>query len=94
MPLTSLNLGYCGKVQSLAPLKGMRLKSIFLYATRTSRRSRVWNWKIRLTPKTVTKGMDILRQMKSLKTIGVGLQPTEIFPTAEFWKRYDAGEFQ
>ncbi len=35
--------------------------------------------------------MDILRQTKSLKTIG-----TDWFrkwPAAEFWKKYDAGEF-
>jgi hypothetical protein len=49
---------------------------------------------IRLTPKTITKGMEILRQMNSLKTISIGHQPTEIWPAAEFWKRYEAGEFK
>ena len=48
---------------------------------------------IRFTPKNITKGMDVLRQMKSLKTIGIG-KDTEKWPAAEFWKRYDAGEFK
>jgi len=46
---------------------------------------------IRLTPKNITKGLDILRDMKSLKTIGIdNKQPC---PAAEFWERYDKGEF-
>jgi len=47
---------------------------------------------IRLTPKNITKGLDILRDMKTLKTIGIDhKQPC---PAAEFWERYDKGEFQ
>jgi Leucine-rich repeat (LRR) protein len=46
---------------------------------------------IRLTPKNITKGLDILRDMKSLKTIGIGDQA---WPAAEFWERYDKGEFK
>ena len=47
---------------------------------------------VRLTPKNITRGLDILRDMKSLKTIGIaGQQP---WPPAEFWERYDKGEFK
>ena len=50
---------------------------------------------IYLTPKNITKGMDILRQMKSLKTIGVGWGgDKDTFPPEQFWKRYEAGEFK
>ena len=43
------------------------------------------------TPKNITKGLDVIRQMKSLKTIGTRWD--DRFPPAEFWKKYDAGEF-
>ena len=47
---------------------------------------------IRLTPKNITKGLDILRSMKSLKTIGIDYNQT--WPAAEFWERYDRGELK
>ena len=47
---------------------------------------------IRLTPKSITQGLDILRGMKSLKTIGI--EENQSWPAAEFWERYDRGEFK
>jgi hypothetical protein len=47
---------------------------------------------IRLTPKNITRGLDILRDMKSLNTIGIDSKQS--WPAAEFWKRYDRGEFK
>ena len=47
---------------------------------------------IRLTPKNITKGLEILRDMKSLKTIGTRWRIA--WPAAEFWQRYDKGEFK
>jgi len=47
---------------------------------------------IRLTPKNITRGLDILRDMKSLKTIGI--EWNQSWPAAEFWERYDKGEFK
>jgi internalin A len=44
------------------------------------------------SPKNVTKGLDVLRQMKSLKTIGES--PVRNWPADQFWKKYDAGEFK
>ena len=32
--------------------------------------------------------------MKSLKTIGIGWQNDKAWPAAEFWERYDKGEFK
>jgi len=46
---------------------------------------------IRLTPKNITPGLDILRTMKSLKTIGIDWRQS--WSAAEFWERYDKGEF-
>ena len=76
MPLTTLNVVFCGKVQDLTPLAGLELQEICL------------------TPKNITKGMDVLRRMKSLKRIGVEWHWEKNMPAAEFWKRYDAGEFK
>jgi hypothetical protein len=46
---------------------------------------------VNLTPRNVTRGMEIIRQMKSLRTIGADGGPA--IRTGEFWKKYDAGEF-
>ena len=46
---------------------------------------------VRLTPKNITKGLKLLRDMKSLKTIGIN--ELNVWPAAEFWERYDKGEF-
>jgi hypothetical protein len=37
-------------------------------------------------------GLDILRDMNSLKTIGIGA--TQAWPATEFWDRHDKGEFK
>ena len=47
---------------------------------------------IYLTPKNITQGLEILRAMKSLKTIGIDYN--QAWPAAEFWERYDKGEFK
>jgi hypothetical protein len=48
--------------------------------------------RIHLIPKKITQGMDVLRGMKSLHTIGYGWGAD--WPAAEFWARYDKGEFK
>jgi hypothetical protein len=48
---------------------------------------------ILLTPRHVKKGMSVLRQMKSLKTIGTAWQVENRWPVADFWNKYDKGEF-
>jgi hypothetical protein len=47
---------------------------------------------IRLTPKNITKGLKGLRDLKSLKTIG--LSHYQAWSAAEFWERYHKGEFK
>jgi hypothetical protein len=47
---------------------------------------------ISLTPKNFTDGLKILRDMKSLKTIGI--DDWHNWSAAEFWVRYDKGEFK
>jgi serine/threonine protein kinase/Leucine-rich repeat (LRR) protein len=48
---------------------------------------------IRLTPRNITtRGLEFVRNMKTLKTIGT--EWNQAWPTAEFWARYEKGEFK
>ena len=43
----------------------------------------------------VTKDqMNILRQIKSLRTIGIDWPPHHNWPADQFWKKYEAGDFK
>ena len=46
---------------------------------------------IRLVPETITRGLEIVRNMKSLKNVKIG--DDQEWPAAEFRARYDRGEF-
>jgi Leucine-rich repeat (LRR) protein len=81
----------------LAHLKDHKnLRRIMLQGTRVSDLSPLEDMpleEIRLTPKNLTKrGLDKLRNMKSLKTIGT--EWNRGWPAAEFWARYEKGEFK
>ncbi len=47
---------------------------------------------IRFTPVNITQGLDAIREMKSLKVIGLGHY--KFWPAAEFWDRFEKGEFK
>jgi Leucine-rich repeat (LRR) protein len=92
-PLTEL---YCHKtlVSDLSPLAGMPLKTLHIYDTGITDLTPLQGMpleEIRLTPRNIAKGLDILRDMKSLTTIGIDYDQS--WPAAEFWKRYETGEF-
>jgi eukaryotic-like serine/threonine-protein kinase len=81
----------------LAHLKNLKdLKRLELQGTKMAGLSPLKDMpleEIRLTPKNITKqGLDILRNMKSLKTIGTDWN--QVWPAAEFWARYERGEFK
>jgi serine/threonine protein kinase len=91
MPLTKLIFATGGPIADLTPLKGMPLTHLTI-----SGRNRVEDLtplegmnlrQIGFSVRTVKKGVDVLRRMKSLEGIN-GMPP------AGFWKKYDAGEFQ
>ena len=46
---------------------------------------------IAFSPKDITRGIDLVRQMNSLELIGVANNSG--MARDEFWKKYDAGEF-
>jgi hypothetical protein len=88
----------CGysHVSNLTPLKGMPLTKLDCGETKVVDLLPLEGMKltsISLTPKNITKGVDAIRQMKGLQTIGTGWEDQNKWPTIEFWKKYDAGEF-
>jgi hypothetical protein len=79
----------------LANFKGMPLKSLWIDHTNITDLTPLQGMPledIHLTSKNITKGLDILRDMKSLKTIGIEFNQS--WPAAEFWQRHDKGEFK
>jgi hypothetical protein len=78
----------------LEHLKGMPLKKLYIAGTDVTDLKPLQGIPLeyfRLTPKNITKGLDRLRDMKSLKTIGI--EGNQAWPAAEFWNRHDRGEF-
>ena len=79
----------------LAHLKSMPLKVLRIQHTGITDLTPLEGMRleeIHLTPKNITRGLDILRDMKSLKTIGI--EWNQEWPAAEFWERYDKGQFK
>ena len=94
--LTSLGLGGTQVGDAgLTHLKGMPLRSLSIDQTAVTDLTPLQSMaleEIHLTPKKITRGLDILRDMNSLKTIGIHWYQS--WPAAEFWERYDKGEFK
>ena len=80
---------------SLAHFKGMPLRLLWIDNTGITDLNGLQGMPledVRLTPKNITKGLKLLRDIKSLKTIGIN--ELKAWPAAEFWERYDKGEFK
>jgi serine/threonine protein kinase/Leucine-rich repeat (LRR) protein len=93
MPLVELVFNHA-PVSDLSPVKGMPLETLILTASDVTDLSPLEGMSLNhfsFTPQRITKGIDVVRRMKSLKTIGTG-GGGELSPD-EFWKKYDAGEF-
>ena len=83
------------QVTDLAPLKGMPLVVLQIHRTGVTDLRPLQGMplqEIRFNPKNIAHGLDVLRAMKSLKTIGLAWR--QAWPAAEFWQRYDKGEFK
>jgi hypothetical protein len=94
--LTRLFLGGTKVSDSgLAHLKGMPLTQLWIYNTGITDLTPLQGMPLKdlhLTPKNITKGLDILRDMRSLKSIGISWN--QCWSAAEFWQRYDKGELK
>jgi Leucine-rich repeat (LRR) protein len=93
MPLTGLDVSTT-RALDLSPLSGMPLKSLHCNASWVPDISPLEGMNLEaifINPRSIGGGMDAIRQMKSLALIGI--DATTKLPPAEFWKKYDAGEF-
>ena len=82
-------------VSDLSPLQGMPLAALQCDNTPVSDLSPMLGMSLKeisLTPRNIVQGMDALRQMRSLEKIGLTWD-RKVYSPAEFWKKYDAGEF-
>jgi serine/threonine protein kinase len=90
MGFSDLNLNGCRQVKDLQPLRGMSLNTLRLtgcdHITDLTPLEEMKLAQIWFEPRIVKKGVDILRKMKRLARIND-------LPTEEFWKWYDAGQF-
>ena len=94
MPLTKL---VCDgtKIKDLSPLEGMPLTTLLIANTPVSDLTPLAGMKLAniwFSPEKIARGIDVLRRMETLKTIGNPFDPNA-FPAQEFWTKYDAGDF-
>jgi hypothetical protein len=93
MPLASLNIDGT-KVSDLVPLENMPLHDLSILGISVSDVSPLHNallTSLIFTPENITSGIEVLRAMKSMVLIGPSYGGR--LPPADFWKKYDAGEF-
>jgi serine/threonine protein kinase len=96
LKLDVLHIEQCSHIRDLTPLQGMRLTELSMIACGATDVTPVASQPLRtlfLSPRLIKRGMDELRQSKTLKTIGVDVIAKTQWPAAEFWQLYDAGKF-
>jgi hypothetical protein len=94
MPLAELNLWGAKEVGDFTALHELPLQRLWLNDSGARDLTLLEGMRLEaigISPNRITRGMDALRRMRTLKTIRVG---QDYYPAAEFWKRYDAGEFK
>jgi len=94
MPLDELNL-YNTKIGDLSPLEGMPLRLLWIHGTKVTDLTPLAGMKLEkftFVPGNITKGIDTVRRMQSIQHIGA--DNTRMMDPEEFWKKYDAGEFE
>lgn len=94
MPLNALNL-LRTKVKDLSPLKGAPLTWLTIIDSGVTDLTPLEGMpleKILFHPERITKGMDVIRNLKSLREIGWG--KGDLWKPDEFWRKYEAGEFK
>ncbi len=95
MKLSRLEVAGCTNFRNLELVRGMKLTALAIDGAGVTDLSPLRGMPLEsicLTPKLIVTGMDLLRNMKSIRTITVG--GIRGGPAAEFWTRYDQGEFR
>ena len=93
MSLTELHFNNT-RVADISPLKGMPLVEVQCDGTPVTDLSALQGMSlttITFTPRNINQGLEAIRQMTSLKAVGIKWDQES--PPAEFWKKYDAGEY-
>jgi len=93
IPLTFLSIE-ATRVNDLSPLRGMPLERLSMGGSRVTSLAPLRGMGLRqivLNPGNIESDMDVIRGMQSLTRIGSAWN--RHFTPAEFWKKYDAGEF-
>ncbi|MBI3865937.1 MAG: protein kinase [Planctomycetia bacterium] len=83
-------------ITDLSPLRGMPLKWLMIQDSTVSDLSPLFGMKLEemlFTPANISRGLAAIRQMNSIVRIGTMRTNQPFPPPAEFWKRFDAGEF-
>jgi len=96
LKLTTLSMPGCGGIRDLTPLQHVPLRVLEIWDCSQAQDLKPLHGlnlvEFDFFPKNITKGLEVIRQMKSLKTIRV--RGTMRFTPDDFWKRFDAGEFK
>lgn len=94
MPLKDLDLYRSSSVKSIEPLQGMPLEVLSLSGCPVKDVTPLANMPLReltIDERNIERGMEVLRELKTLKKINCS---AGALSPAEFWRRYDAGEFK
>lgn len=98
-PLCGMKLQHliCGgsAIADLSPVIGMPLKTLDCTDSAVTDLTPLKGMtltELQFTPHRISRGMPLIRAMKSLVTIGTGGGAQ--WPADEFWKKFDAGEFE
>jgi serine/threonine protein kinase/Leucine-rich repeat (LRR) protein len=96
MPLSTLHMTNVTPAVDLTPLQGMKLTTLDLRDSGPmldlTPLAATTLAELSFTPRNVSKGLDAIRQMKTLKTVSPG--DGRRLAVDDFWKRYDTGEFK
>ncbi len=93
MPLTRL-VASNSLISDLGPIRGMKLTWLTIDSTQVSDLTPLEGMPLELisiTPSHITKGLEIVRNNKSIKQIGH--HPFCLLSPSEFWLKYDSGAF-
>jgi serine/threonine protein kinase len=93
LKLTDLIIN-CNQVSDLSPIQKVPVHRLIIFGTSVTDLTPLQGMPLkefRFDPQNITRGIEVLRGIPSLETIGTA---TEAWPTAEFWERYDQGEFK
>ncbi len=94
--LESLDVQYTA-VSDLKPLAGMislqRLNIVGSQVTDLTPLAGLHLTRLLFTPSRIRKGLDVVRNMTSLRQLDVEFRQPRMLTPAEFWQKFDAGEF-